>query len=80
MIKTHLIKPLLFATEKVFEQIMVVPNTSVQLPREDITMIEEANEDKEPDDKKSSISDLSKVKAQLVQLSLETGKALSGKE
>jgi hypothetical protein len=73
MIKTHLIKPLLFATEKVFEQIMVAPNTSVQRPREDITMIEETNEDNEPDDKKSSKSDLSNVKAQLVQLSLETG-------
>ena len=80
MIKTHLIKPLLFATEKVFEQIMVVPNTSVQRPREDITMIEEANEDNEPDDKKSSKSDLSNVKAQLVQLSLETGQLLSGQE
>jgi len=52
---------------------MVVPNTSVQRPREDITMIEEASADNEPNDKKSSKSDLSNVKAQLVQLSLETG-------
>jgi len=78
MIKKHLIKPLLFATEKVFEQIMVVPNSSFQSTREDITMIEEVNENNELDDNKSSKNDLSEVKSQLIQLSLETGLPLTG--
>lgn len=70
IINTHLIKPLLFATEKVFEQITAVPNNPPQqLPREDQVMLETSGQSEEK--QASSTSEFSQVKAQMKQLSLD---------
>lgn len=67
MISTHLIKPLLFATEKVFEQIIAVPTP--HNPTEDQNMLEPVGESEQRQE--SSTSEFSLVKAQLMQLNLD---------
>ena len=62
IINTHLIKPLLFATEKVFEQITAVPNNpSKNLTQEDQPMVETSWQSEEK--QASGTSDFSQVKA-----------------